>query len=134
MRAHNRNNNQILHRDQARCDVFLHGRPLMPTRDLSAAANLHCIYLLLKTNVLQGNVVTRLGCGRIFKCLIANFSAESAGEKKTFENHITIGEVIAKSTVSCFYRASACLCMQSTILLWQICLSIYHTLVLYRNE
>ena len=33
-----------------------------------------------------------------------------------------------------FYRLSACLCMQSTILLWKICPSVHHTLLLYQNE
>ena len=36
-----RNSNKHLHGDQTRCEeIFLHGRPRMPTRDLFAVANL----------------------------------------------------------------------------------------------
>ena len=48
MRAHSmRNDNQILHVDQIRCEKILQGRSRMLTRDLFAVANLLVFYIVL---------------------------------------------------------------------------------------
>ena len=54
-------------------------------------------------HISQGSVATCLKRGGIFKHeFVANFPTESISEKN-FENRIIVGEVMAKSLVSCFF-------------------------------
>ena len=66
------------------------------------------LHLLLKngdflnTDISQGSVATRLGCGGIFVYDCYKFPTESNSEKN-FENRPIFGKVMGKSSVSCFF-------------------------------
>ena len=56
----------------------------------------------LISDISQGSVVTRLGCGGVFKYeFVTNFLLSRI--VKNFENQLTSGEVTDRSIVSCFY-------------------------------
>ena len=57
----------------------------------------------MKTEISQGNVMRRLRCGGIVKSYNnCKFTAESVGVRNS-ENLLTFGEVVDKSSVSCFF-------------------------------
>ena len=61
----------------------------------------HCDFLNI--DISQGSVATRLRCGGIFKyALVANLPVSLP--VKDFENRLTSGVVMGKSSVSCFFE------------------------------
>ena len=67
------------------------------------------LHLLLKnsdfsnTDISQGSLATRLGCGWVFNYdFVTNFLL-SLKVKKKIENRLIFGEVMEKSSVSCFF-------------------------------
>jgi len=60
----------------------------------------------LNTDISQGSVATRLGCGGVFKYdFVKTLPGESNSEKK-FENRLIFGEVMGKSLLSCFFDST----------------------------
>ena len=57
----------------------------------------------LNTDISQGSVATRLGCGGVFlHDFVTNFLL-SLTVKKNFENRSIFSEVMGKSSVSCIF-------------------------------